>query len=120
MRVWRSRKRPQLQGMAPTSLVGMTAGFLVWSAYFVVMYAVLSLACVNGAAPALIVAALAVLAAATAAVIGWLGWRAWSTAAAADAERSRFMSLTAALAAGLALVSTLWVAAPVLMLAPCA
>lgn len=104
--------------MAHTTLVGMTAAFLVWSAYFVLMYALLSLACVNAAAPSRIVGALVALTAVAAAAIAWLGRRAWS-AAAVDDERVRFMSLSAALAAGLALLATLWVAAPVLVLAPC-
>lgn len=109
--------------MAHASLIGMTAAFLVWSGYFVIMYALLSLACVSGAAAPVVATALALVTVATLATLGWIGWRAlraWRAASGPDDARPRFMALTGALGAGLALVATLWVAGPLLLLEPCA
>ena len=122
-----------LERVASSSLAGMTGGFIVVSAYFVVIYAFLSVGCAAGwdAVRLLGVDAvrltLVIVTLATLLLIGYFGWRSVRAARSQGArwpenpEHSlpRFTAQTAALICGVALVITIWVAAPIFFLAPC-
>lgn len=123
-----------LQKFARDSLLGMTGGFIVWSIYFVAVYAGLSIGCVAGwdrtavlgmNALQLILALLTLTALLLTAGYGWQNLKAARRAAFSGSvppERAhrRFIASLAAALAGLALISTVWVGAPILVLAPCA
>lgn len=119
-----------LEKPAHDSLIGMTGALIAWSLYFVVMYAFLSVGCAAELDRARLLGidavrfTLAALTVITFLLIAYYGWRSLQTARSvragnAEVDRRGFMALVAALAAGLALVSTLWTAAPIFFLEPC-
>lgn len=122
-----------LEALTRDSLIGMTGGFIVWSLYFVAMYAWLSVGCVAGWDRTHLLGVdtmrftLAALTLMASLLIACFGWRSFKVArherreAAEGSARGRrqFMALLAAALAGLALVSTFWVGAPLFLLAPC-
>jgi hypothetical protein len=104
------------------------AAFAVWMIYFTVVYAVHSVGCVLGWADTRIMGFnaltvwLAVITLATVLAIALLGraqYRPNATVPDSMQDRERFGAVVAWLACGLALIATLWVGLPVLMVAPC-
>lgn len=115
-------------------LLGMISPMIVWAAYFVSIYALQGLGCAEGwqLRPLLgsnrLTVSLSVLSVIALAAIAWTGWRGWvglqrgraGEAAGQDAvQRLRFFGLVMLALAVLAFISTLLVALPVVMLAPC-
>lgn len=120
-----------LEKLMRESLLGAASGLVVWSIYFVAAYAWLSAACVAGTGQSetfdvtSVRLTLAVLTVITGVSVGYIGWRSWraipdkGACADPDEERHCFNAQLALAVAGLALVSTLWVGLPVLLVSPC-
>lgn len=116
-----------LERLASDSLTGMIGAFVVWTAYFGAIYAFLSVACVADLGDAAIRMALLIMTGATLALIAFFAWRAlrvWRLEASGassepDPSRRHFMALATVMISGLAFVSTVWVALPILLLSPC-
>lgn len=116
------------------SLLGLTGALIAWSIYFIASYALLSVGCSSGwqhvrilgmNSVRLMIVTMALVTLLLTIYLGWRHLRAWrlATPAAATAAHGSpypFMSLAAALSAALALVSTVWVGAPAVMLPTCA
>ncbi len=106
-------------------LIGINLGLIVWSAYFVLLYALMSLGCryaldaMQALGSNIITVALAAIVITTLAFIGYLTWLAYDTWRHADDNRARFRAAVAGLVDGISLVSTVWVGAPVFMVTPC-
>ena len=103
----------------------LVVGLTVWSAWFVVLYGGLSVACelappdpargpFTWLNPLLWLSTLVVVA-----VLLWLARRLWRASADAAEATLRYISLTAAVLYGISAFSTLAVAVPVLFLPPC-
>lgn len=118
--------------VACRSLIGMVAGFIVWSAYFAALYSVLSVGCAQGLDQVRVLGVdavwltLVLLTLITLIAIASFGWHSLHAARTALAEvdathlpSADFMALTAALLAALALVATAWVALPLFFLPTC-
>lgn len=116
------------------NLIGMVASFIVWSAYFAAVYSFQAIACIRGfqgarvAGVDMLTLGLVIMTALTLVAIAYLGWRSLRVVSlsrvvqgdAPDVSCADFMALTSALLAAMALVATLWVALPILLLPPCA
>lgn len=105
----------------PFELLGLVAGFGLWSLAFAALYGLHGGACESGWSPAAARAgllALFVLFLAAHGVLGWWLWRRWRAAQGGDGALPalRFWSFLLALAAGL---TTLWTGLPVALLAVC-
>ncbi|MBA4142596.1 MAG: hypothetical protein H0X43_06210 [Nitrosospira sp.] len=115
---------------------GVISGFVIWAAYFVVIYAYLSVGCEKGLSDAellgvntvtLGLVAITMAALGSIGALGWVGFASWRAAARGNSEdekttagtRNRFTGLLMMMTSGLALLSTILVGFPVLLLHPC-
>lgn len=114
---------------------GVIGSFVIWAIYFLVIYAFLSVGCEKGSPEAelygvnvltLALVAITVSTLALIAAVGLTGVVRWRAAAdddrneqATDQIQNRFTALLGMMASGLALLSTIWVGFPVLLLQPC-
>lgn len=114
---------------------GAIGSFVLWAIYFVVVYAYLSIGCEKGWSEAelfglkvltLALAAITLAAMGAIAALAWMGFRRWRTAANSNSDegsinesQDRFTGLLTVMTSGLALLATIWVGLPVLLLQPC-
>lgn len=112
--------------LRPRAMVGLIAGYLVWSLCFVVLYSLLSVGCeagwhhyrllgINLLSWLLVLAWLLHVAAAA-----WLVWRVKSSDPEQLERNGRFMRRVTLLLHVTALAGTIWIGIPVLGLPPCA
>lgn len=107
--------------------LGTVIPLAIWMAYFTLVYAVHSIGCVLGwnqmVGLNVVSYALIGVTAATLMAIGVLGWRAYRGAHrachGAESARGHFAARLTVLACALALLSTVWVGLPMLMVPPC-
>lgn len=108
---------------APTHPLQLVLGLIIWSAWFVLIYAVLSIAC--SAAPSIdlfsainwINGLLLLLTTITCALLVFFSLRCWRVAT--EAGNHRFVARVAAGIYLVAAVSTLAIGLPILVLPPC-
>ena len=114
--------------LAPSHPVHLVTGFLVWSAWFVVIYGGVTLGCVLLAPdPALgfrtsINLIFALLTAFVTAALAWAAWRCWKAVRgplATGPRRELFIARTSAALYLLSALATAFVGWPVLILPPC-
>lgn len=108
---------------SPTHPLQLALGLIIWSGWFVLMYAVLSISCAfampdNSLSPFnWLNALLLVLTLITTALLGFLAWRCWRVPT--QPGHYRFIARVAAGIYLASAVSTLAVGLPVLVLPPC-
>lgn len=108
---------------APTHPLQLALGLIIWSGWFVLVYAVLSIGCAfalpdNSLSPLnWLNALLLVLTFITTALLGFFAWRCWR--ATAPTGNPQFIARVAAGIYLTAAISTLAVGLPVLVLPPC-
>lgn len=104
-------------GPRARAIAGLVAGFVVWSAAFVLLYGLHGLACADpgfgGTRPALLIGWAAMLAG-HGLLAAWL-WRRWRV----GAEEVRFVRLVSLVLAVAALGATVWIGLPVAVLGVC-
>lgn len=119
-------RQEYMRYLRPQAMVGLIAGYLVWSLCFVVLYSLLSVGCeagwhhssllgINLLSWLLLLAWLLHVAAA-----GWLVWRVRNSDPAQLDRTGRFMRRTTLLLHATAFIGTIWIGFPVLGLPPCA
>lgn len=120
--------------MRSDTLIGALGALVIWAVYFVAVYSLQGLGCVEGwqfagGAVNPLTAAMVALTAVALAAIAWNGRNAWraftragtdDTQAADRRERARFLGLLGVWVATLSFIATVYAAIPILMLDPCA
>lgn len=116
-------------------VLGAIGSMVVWVVYFVAVYSLQGLGCVEGwhevsIGPVnqltVVMVLLTLVALALIAWNGWRGWQGWRAGATATRqasefpERRRFLGALMLWLAALSLVATVFVAVPIIMLPPCA
>lgn len=104
----------------PLALNGLVAGYVVWSAAFVALYALHAAGCEWGWPPAVLRAVLVALWLAHLALIAGLTWAAWRwRARRAAAGEARFVGDATLVLSAAALFATLWTLFPAAVLELC-
>jgi hypothetical protein len=115
--------------IGPGTLPGLVFSWLIWSSAFVTLYGLLSLGCMYGWTVTrigpftlLTVVLIAVWLAhvAALAVLGWHAWRADTGKDDADPGNRRLLGFATRAGYLAALVGTVWIGFPILMIHPCA